>query len=258
MNLKKILIMCGLLFFLIPAFGSEAQKGIDPKDVKEGRKIFDRLISAMGGREKLEKIANFYNKLEIVRTLTNPTRQVNQKAEMWVEYSDKMKYQIIVYGKIIYTVLIIINGDKGWGMSPPENKMQQMEPDMVKENFASVQRDYIYALKNLDKFTISFAGKNVFGGKESIDLFFTGPQTFHAHIDPKTYIILGISYMSPSMESKGDVKFEEIYSDYRDVDGIRTPFTNTVKVDGQVYQDITLKEVKFNIKLEEDFFNVKL
>ena len=47
---------------------------------------------------------------------------------------------------------------------------------------------------------------------------------------------------------------ETFMSDYQEVDGVMVPFFIEAKMAGQSMQKITVKEMKFNVAVEDSFF----
>ena len=54
---------------------------------------------------------------------------------------------------------------------------------------------------------------------------------------------------------QGSVEEERRLSDYREVDGVKFPFHWVTYRDGALYSDLTVKEVKFNEKMEASTFS---
>jgi hypothetical protein len=53
----------------------------------------------------------------------------------------------------------------------------------------------------------------------------------------------------------GDVKVEEIYSNYRDINGLKVPFTTEVRRDGAPAVQRTLRKFEFNVPVDSALFN---
>jgi hypothetical protein len=45
---------------------------------------------------------------------------------------------------------------------------------------------------------------------------------------------------------------EQIFTDYRDVDGLRAPFKVTVLADGEEFAQVEVSEIRYNTGLDKD------
>jgi hypothetical protein len=51
-------------------------------------------------------------------------------------------------------------------------------------------------------------------------------------------------------------KFEQELSDYREIDGVKFPFTIKMMVDGMLQSQISVQSVEFNVKIDDTMFKV--
>jgi glyoxylase-like metal-dependent hydrolase (beta-lactamase superfamily II) len=54
----------------------------------------------------------------------------------------------------------------------------------------------------------------------------------------------------------GDVTYDVVYGDWRDVDGVRVPMNRKYEMNGRLIQDTQLTEVKFNVPIDASRFEV--
>jgi hypothetical protein len=71
--------------------------------------------------------------------------------------------------------------------------------------------------------------------------------------DPSTALLAKAKYRVAS--PTGEVNVEEIYSDYRDVHGLKVAFTTEVRRDGASAVLRTLRRFEFNVPVESSLFN---
>jgi len=57
-------------------------------------------------------------------------------------------------------------------------------------------------------------------------------------------------------EDRKTVEFRLLYSDYKDVDGVKFPFTLSRAVDGQLQESLTLEKVRINPKIDPKKFEI--
>lgn len=249
-DIKKILVPMVVLFiFLCQVY---AGVGSEQASLEKGRKIFEKATAAMGGAEKIKKIKNISYDTDIIRITTKGER-VPIHSMAVLEYPDKCRYSIDApRGQVI----MIVNGDQGWQLFPP-NPMEPMPEEDIKSQHTTMQRDPIYISQNLDRYKIQFMGEKDFAGKKAIALLLTGPSEFNLFIDPNTYLPVGASYREGVLASLNLVEMEDIFFDYRVVDGIKVPFKYITNGDGKKFAEAAVKELKFNVKTGADFFKKK-
>jgi len=71
--------------------------------------------------------------------------------------------------------------------------------------------------------------------------------------DPVTALLAKSKYRMAG--PTGDVSVEEIYSNYRDVKGLKVPFTTEVRRDGAPAVQRTLRTFEFNVPVDPALFN---
>src|SRR5262249_33235121 len=71
--------------------------------------------------------------------------------------------------------------------------------------------------------------------------------------DPATALLAKAMYRVPG--PTGEVNVEELYSDYRDVHGLKVAFTTEVRRDGTSALRRTLRTVEFNAPFDPSIFN---
>ena len=102
---------------------------------------------------------------------------------------------------------------------------------------------------------MGFFGKDTLGAREVYVLEATSrlgvQEKFYFDID--NGLLLRRDTLRPS--SRGPVRTEIYYSDWRDVDGIKLPFKTTERMGDTTYV-FTLEEVKHNVQLDNEVFRV--
>ncbi len=73
-------------------------------------------------------------------------------------------------------------------------------------------------------------------------------QTSHIYLDAETNLEIKI------VSTLDGRKFEQELSDYRDVEGVKFPFTIKMLVDGVQQSQIDVQSVEFNVKLDDAMF----
>jgi outer membrane lipoprotein-sorting protein len=237
--LASIILLCPSW---IPAQDDPAQKAA------EGRKILEKWITAIGGRERLSKIADTtatsdLNLLSLGVTATRIT---------YIKGFSKIRLDTKVMGM---NSVLAYDGKTGWMNNPQTGFATDMpEPVTAELKKAAIGND---ALLNPETYGITIAseGHKSIGGKEYVVLKQTykdGDATT-VYLDPVTY--LSYRSVSTSLDEKLEKVEQEItMSDYREVDGIKVPFMARVTQRGTDYATVTIKEYKFNTGLSDSLF----
>ncbi|UCH96135.1 MAG: insulinase family protein [Candidatus Aminicenantes bacterium] len=232
----------------IPVPRGEAGPKATTASLKKGKIIFEKVIAAMGPPGKIKNLKNASYKLDLIQV--SPMGEMKMEAEGVIQYPDKSKFSINTpQGQVI----IIIAGGKGW-MKIQGNTMPMPEVQR-KAQSDDILRDPFYVYQNLDKYNVQMIGEKRFNGTNVFDLLITGPSQFHLFIDPKTYLPYGASYQQ--VTQTGPSEIEEFVSDYQGVDGIKLPFKSIKKANGKKAGEVIVKEVKFNITVDKDFFKAE-
>jgi hypothetical protein len=256
MNFKKnVALIVVMLFILLNPF-----TGYGDTKAPEGKDVFVKAITALGGSEKMSVIKTLKYTMDVLRYKEDGSGTEIMHSISVIRYPDKYWYQSEALG---FLALMTTNGQKGWTrltkVNEPDSKIpyealsDRDRTDLQNYNL----RDVFYISQNLDKYTFTFNGEKEFEGKKAIELFITGLYKFQIYIDPQSYLPVGVLYWATSQADPEAIENREVYSDYRAVDGILVPFKQDLFAKGKVWAEVTIKEVKFNIEVSDDFFDAK-
>ncbi len=119
----------------------------------------------------------------------------------------------------------------------------------------SVQRDTVPLLLALNDGKVSATiGETSEAGHElpTLEVALPGSSPLTLVFDPSTTLLSRAQYRLTS--PAGDVTVEEIYSDYRDVKGLKVAFVTDVRRDGAPAVRRTLRTVEFNVPVDAALF----
>lgn len=247
---RKIVVSCILSFGLSCALvaGPESQPG-----EMAGTKVFQKVITAVGGMEKISKIKNYYADMELTYFLYNPTRQNTFSSRNYFQFPDKYRY---VAETPKYTVLIAADGNRGAYQNPPEYVYKSMSKEDIDAHLALVRKDVVCIANYPGRYNIKLLGNKTFNGKTAIALSISGPDDYTLYIDPGDFLPIGVAYRAAYIGTGKPEKyaFEEYYSDYREVMGVKIPYKSTTHVDGKKVLLTVIKKMECNRELKEGFF----
>jgi len=213
----------------------------------QGEKIFGKVITALGGVEKAKNVKNILQKLEITRK--NKRGDFAFNAVVVVQYPDKLLYTV---RSSKGHVIMAVDGTESWQQLPPKS-LEPMSDDDRKYEMTLIWRDPFYIYQNPNQYKIEYKGNRDYAGKSAIDLSITGPSDFHMYIDPQTDLPLGVSYMGLVPGVTEPVEQREVYTSWKEADGLKIPQNATLEAGDEFMTGYTV-ELKFNIPVEKDLF----
>ena len=204
---------------------------IDPK----AQQILDRVIQALGGPAFL-RVKRLTTKGRIY-SITNEATSAYAPFESYVEYPDKRRFS---YGKNP-PVILINNGDQAWELDRMGQTTQL--PEQVRRWKLSTY----YSLENLLRLRIHEPGMLVQpGGVDFVDnvatqfLDMVDAQATQVKLDlnRQTFLPVSIIYRvhDPTTEDWND--FADVYSEYRNIDGVMTPMHIARFMDGDRVSEV--------------------
>lgn len=245
MSTKKIMLASVALTVLLPVICTGILSG-----QTKGKAVFEKVINALGGAEKIKNVKIISQRMEIYRK--NRLGEFNFNAAVVIQYPDRILYTLrSTRGHVIMAV----DGTEAWQQLPPKS-LEPMSDEDRKYEMDMIYRDPIYIFRNLHQYKIEHKGNKEYAGITAIDLFITGPTEFHIYINPQTYLPVGVSSTVTVPGIPDPMEQEEIYSNYKEIDGIKVPLQVTLEA-GDDFMKGTTVEVKFNIPVNSDIFKGK-
>ncbi len=174
--------------------------------------------------------------------------------ELWQKRPGMFRMEVDIQGM---KMIQVYDGEKGYLVAPWTGTMAPQEMGETEANQMKEQAD-------IDGDLWDWKEKgSILTLEDSED--FEGTEVFVLKIikengDVKTYFLDADSYLPIKVESKiqmqgAEVKVEAFMSNYKEVDGMVTPFYIENRMDGQVVSSITIEEVIFNPEFADDLFN---
>lgn len=218
-------------------------------DKSDARAVIDKAIKAAGGEAKLEKWkASTWKEKGIYYGMGNGLPYVG-------EYAAQFPTQFRM--EIENVFMIVVNGDNGW------MKANNQTMDMSKEQVAAqkeemytgwvshltplTDKSYALALIGDDKVNdrpvigVKVSSK----GHRDVDLFF----------DKETGLLAKTHSTVKDMEQGGkEVSQDVVYTDYKEVNGIKAPMKVLINREGKKYVEAELSDLKALDKLEDSVF----
>jgi hypothetical protein len=208
-----------------------------------------RVVEAKGGVDVLKKVRTVV--AESDTTFHMGDQPLASKTRTYVVYPDKFRVDATVAGA---QVVQVYNGGMAWARDPAgvHDAPQGMRDDFA----ASVRRDIIPMLVEAaqGKLTARMLPEQGGGGQVLRALEISGPglSPVKLYVDSQSRIVRQ-SFQTAGPDGR-PIEAEEIFSDYRAVDGVQVPFQAEVRRGGAHILSRTLTKVTFNSPLDDTLF----
>jgi outer membrane lipoprotein-sorting protein len=218
-------------------------------DAAEMKALVEKGIKAAGGAEAIaeHKAATWSDK----GTYHGAGAEQPYTGKYASEGPDKFKMEILD------VFAVVLDGDKGWMKAGGETR--EMTAEEVAETKEQTHVGHVMSLVPLKdpKFKLSPAGKSKVDGKEAIgvNVAHEGRRDVTLYFDPDTSLVVKYETSVKSQEQGGKIVSEEaVFSDYRDVKGMKIPHKMSVKRDGELYVVSETTEYEPARSLDADTF----
>lgn len=233
----------------IPETSPLAQKEmpqISEESLTKGRDIFDKVVAACGGKSAFAAIKSTVSKAEI--SATTPQGEFQMSVTSTVVFPFKLNQEMNTpFG----SSTVVYDGEKGWVVST------QGTQDMPESQLKEIKADRFRTFSNLFQapdLKIQYLGDEDFEGKKLDVLLISDPSgnEMKLFVDQANYLPVKESYRGRGM--MGPTNNEEIFSDFREVSGVKLPFNKVTNADGKKYTETKVLEININTPVDENLF----
>ena len=215
--------------------------------------LIQRIVAAKGGLQALKSIRTVIVDADMtVNTLRGPTII---PTKTYVVYPDKFRVDATFAGQ---QTIQAYNSGTAWVKDPAG--VAAAPPAMRNDFAATVRRDTFPLLIAAaeGRLTVRQQAEEGSAGAVLKVLEISGPglDPLRLYVD-RDYRIVRQTYATPGPDGRS-TRAEELFSDYRKVNGIDVPFKASVLRDGQKILDRTIKSVTFNTAVDLMLFQQPL
>lgn len=216
---------------------------------EKGQQIVEEAIAAMGGSERLLSVERMTSSFKA--SLNTPSGEFAVDAKIVLVFPDRLRLDIQTpMGEVTQ----VLNKDKGWMASP--QGIMDLQGSQIEELRKQAQFDPINVLRLLasGKATAQYVGDIDLEGKTVFDVLVTLEEgaILHMYVDPADHRVVGNMRRTTTNEGPADVT--EIFSDFRDVDGVMVNFASVQRTPQKRISSVTTTEVKMNPTVDLDVF----
>jgi len=242
----------------------------DSDNARKARAVLDQTIQALGGQPYL----TYENKSETGRYYPlyhGRTESTGIPYNYYVQYPDKDRFEVIhtkdifliegqvgnVKVKNKFDIVLVHNGDKGYettykGTAAQDPEDLQNYLRRRKHTLESVFRKWIRD----PNVALFYEGQSIVDGKEceGVTLLNSQNDSVSVYLDQNTRYPVKISYSWRDLKDKQKNVEDEIYDNYKLVQGIWTAHSITRYYNGETSQQRFINTASYNLKLPDSMF----
>ncbi len=255
-----------------PAPPQPAVKLNDSDNARKARAVLDQTIQAVGGQAYL----TYENRSETGRYYPlyhGRTESLGIPYNYYVQYPDKDRFEVIhtkdinlVPGQISvgdvkvknkFDIVLIHNGDKGYETTYKGTTAQ--EPEDLQNDLRRREHSLEWVFRKWIRdpnVALFYDGLAVVDSKitEGVTLLNSQNDSVSVYLDQNTHYPIKISYSWRDPKDKQKNVEDEVYDNYKLVQGIWTPHSITRYYNGESSQQRFINTASYNLKLPDSMF----
>ena len=220
---------------------------ITPEEGAGARALLNRAIAAKGGLQKLRGIRSI--------TATTATSMIEgglqADATTYLEYPNRVRIETTLQG---VPSVQIFDGGLGWVRDP--RGVHDVPASALRDLRTTLRRDTISLLLAAERGTVRarlLPDVKDDGGTRhhALEVWGTDLDPTVLYIDPDTGLISKQTYVAGGA---GRPVIEELFSDYRPVDGVQIAYAATIRRGGQPVLERRVNDIKINAPIDSALF----
>jgi len=206
--------------------------------------ILDKQIEAVGGRAALEKLQTITGKGTLVVEQANLTGTIQL-----FQKPDKSLQIVELTG--VGTTREGFDGTVGWVDQPPQGVVEKTGVELAEARRGAIMPRELKMKQLYPKMTVT--GRGDVGGAPAYIVDATpveGPAV-KLYFDVATGLL--VRQIAMRSTGQGPIEVDTVFSDYRDVSGLKRPFSMT-QTTSQFTARLTFTEIKQNVPVDDAIF----
>ena len=230
----------------IPKPKASELAGATANSLAKGKQLLAKVREAMGG-DKLALVNSVVSKANL--TVTTAQGEMSLKTETTRKAGRSLQKMVTPMGEIVQG----FDGEKVW------MKLGGKVQDAPAEGLAAAKeeafRETIRLLNESASLTAQALGESKLGGKQVEGLLISDPAAklqVKLLIDPATNLVAGRMYTAALFGPPGEV--EEVYLDYKDVNGVKFPSHSVLSQNGAKRAELKIDDIVVNTNVPDSAF----
>jgi len=241
--MKKTLSTCIIGFFLVGLFTS-------PALTMDAKELIDKMLEAQGGKKLIQDIKD---------STTSGTIDIIQfgisgDITMYTKEPNMMRMDMDFMGMAMTQAY---DGATAWMINPQTGATEELPEDAATYVAKGAYGNDAYFNPEKYGITHTYIGKETIDGRDYhvLERKFSDDYAMTFYIDAETYLPYKTKAMT--LDQMGmEVEEETILSDYKEVQGMKSPHLITIIQDGEEFGTITITEIQYNTGLSDDLFKM--
>jgi hypothetical protein len=234
---------------VLASYRPQAAAPIAAEEGARAKALLDKVIDAKGGLAVLRGIRNI--KAVTAATMIAPTGNIEAETTTYLQYPDHVRLETKAPQGL---QIQVYDGQRGWVRDP--SGLHDVPADALRDMAANLKRDTISALLAAERGELRARllpdVKDSDGIiRHALELSSPALDPMVMHVDPQTGLIAKQAYV---VRAPGQPLIEEIFSDYRPVDGVRVAFGTEVRADGKPIVRRRVSDITVNGTLDPRLF----
>ena len=150
------------------------------------------------------------------------------------------------------------DGEKGWNINPFAGETDPVPMTAEQLDKMKMEADYDGIYYNFEEkgYTVEFTGTEDVDDIETYKLKLTRPSgdVITSYIDSENYVVL--KTISKIKMQGVETETETIFSNYKYVDEILSPFAIETKVNGETVVQMVFDEITYNVEIDDSIFEM--
>ncbi|MEX2299713.1 MAG: pitrilysin family protein [Bryobacterales bacterium] len=216
----------------------------DETSLARGREILAKAQQAAGGADKLAAVK------DLTKSYSFKSKSgLNAEQTVRIVLPDTMLQEsVLPFGKLVAAV-----GPEGGWMRAPQGLMP-MPPQQLEQSKGELfrLRESLLLSDRMPNRTVNFVEQADFNGRTAavVEVSEQNGPSVRLWIDEASGELIKQTYQSSAITGS-PAQVEQIFSDYRDADGLRAPFKVTILANGEEFAQVEVSEIHYNTGLDK-------
>ena len=215
------------------------------------QELVEQNIAAQGGLEVIRSIESMH----ITGEIEMPSVGMTMPMTITQKRPSKVHFRVDVPA-MGAEIINAYDGETAWQINPMQGGTQKMTGEQARNIKERADMDGLLVDYEAKGYAVHYVGEEEVNGSNTKKLRVMRPDSseMFVFLDAESFLQVKTEAEGTNPMTGASAKMETFMMDYRDVDGMMIPFEMKVLMDGQVFQNITIKEVKTNVEVDDTIF----
>ena len=226
-----------------------AMESAVPMSVEQ--ELIESHIAALGGLEVIRSIES----MQLTGESEMPSLGMTMPMTITHKRPSKVHFRVDVPAMGV-EIIVAYDGETAWEINPMGGGTRKLAGEQARDLKEGADMDGFLVDYEAKGYAVYYVGEEEINGSNTKKLRVMRPDSseMFVFLDAESFLQVKIEAEGTNPMTGAKAKKETFLMDYRDVDGMMTPFEIKVLMDGQVFQIITIKEVKTNVEVDDTIF----